>query len=217
MIRTILFDLDDTLYPYGSGIMDRIRELILLYVCTYLSLPVDQADALRREYFQTYGTTMRGLQVCHQIDPDDYLAFVHNSPLDQYLVPNPALDAALAAIAQQKVVFTNASREHAEAVLAILGVRRHFDRVLDIRDLDYESKPHTSAYRRVCDMLGVAPQECVLVEDNVRNLEPAKALGMVTVLVTADGNPAPDVVDYAIGCPEEIGRVLSQIEQADRS
>jgi len=115
------------------------------------------------------------------------------------------------------VVFTNASREHAEAVLGVLGIRSHFDRVVDIRDMDYESKPVTTAYGRICELLELESAECILVEDNVRNLEPAKKAGMITVLVAGSGggqNPAPGIVDHVLSRVEEIGRLLERIEAA---
>jgi putative hydrolase of the HAD superfamily len=211
MIRTILFDLDDTLYPRQAGVMGQIRCLMLRYLRTRLDLSPDEADALRRSYFQIYGTTLRGLQIHHQIDPDEYLRAVHDFPLQPYLEPNPTLDAVLASLPQQKVVFTNASREHAERVLDVLGIRQRFVRIVDVRDMDYQSKPEPSAYQRICKLLNVEPQECILVEDNARNLRPAKALGMVTVLVDGDGRD--DSVDYAISRIEEIGHVLEQIAQ----
>jgi putative hydrolase of the HAD superfamily len=211
MIRTILFDLDETLYPPRAGIMGQIRDQILEYICTRLRLPAEEADVLRRDYLHTYGTTMRGLQINHQIDPDEYLRYVHDIALQEYLQANRELDAVLAALPQQKVVFTNASREHAERVLGLLGVRRHFARIVDVRDMEYESKPQPAAYQRICDLLGVRPEECLIVEDNVRNLQPAKALGMTTVLVR-DGHLGPgDGVDFAINRIEEIGSVLEQI------
>lgn len=208
MIQTILFDLDDTLYPHQIGIMDQIRALMLRYLRTRFNLASEEADALRRHYFQEYGTTMRGLQINHQIDADEFLHFVHDIPLHDYLQPNPQLDVVLSTIAQNKVIFTNASREHAERVLDLLGVRRHFSRIVDIRDMDYESKPQPAAYLRICEMLDVQPEECVLVEDNVRNLRPAKALGMTTVLVLDGDEVVDDGVDYVIPRIEEIGHVL---------
>ena len=209
MIRAILFDLDETLYPRGSGVMEQIRSLMLRYLRERFNLAPEEADALRRHYFLTYGTTMRGLQLNHQIDADEFLHFVHDIPLHKYIRPNPGLDAVLASIPQQKIVFTNASREHAERVLDLLGVRPHFERIVDVCDMNYESKPQPSAYRRICEMLGVQPQECVLVEDNVRNLQPAKALGMVTVLV--DGNDPDDSAGFNIGRIEEIEDVLDAL------
>jgi putative hydrolase of the HAD superfamily len=211
MIRTLLFDLDETLYPPRAGIMGQIRDQILKYIRTRLQLPTEEADALRQRYLQTYGTTMRGLQINHQIDPDDYLHYVHDISLQEHLQENGELDLVLASLPQEKVVFTNASREHAERVLDHLGVRRHFSRIVDIRDMEYESKPQPAAYQRICDLLGVRPEECLIVEDNVRNLQPAKALGMTTVLVR-DGHPGPgDGVDYAINHIEEIGSLLQEI------
>jgi putative hydrolase of the HAD superfamily len=211
MIRTILFDLDETLYPKATGIMDEIRTLILDYIRTRLNLSQEEADSLRKQYFTTYGTTMRGLQINDHIDPDEYLHYVHDIPLERYLKPNQALDAVLASIPQDKVVFTNASREHAENVLALLGVRSHIDRIVDVRDMNYESKPQPEAYRRICDLLGVRPEECLLVEDNIRNLCPAKALGMVTVLV--DGSQKDECVDFNVKRIEEIGQVLAALER----
>jgi putative hydrolase of the HAD superfamily len=209
MIRIILFDLDDTLYPRQAGIMDQIRLLMLRYLRTHFGLSPPEADELRRQYFQTYGTTMRGLQANHQIDADEFLRYVHDIPLHNYLQPNPCLDAVLSSIPQEKVVFTNASREHAEKVLDVLGIRHHFVHIVDVRDLGYDSKPQPVAYRRVCKLLRARPEECLLVEDNLRNLRPAKDLGMTTVLVGSDG--ADDSVDYAIHRIEEIGDVLHHV------
>ena len=212
MIRAILFDLDDTLYPRQAGIMEQIRILMLEFIQARFDLSLDEANALRRRYFQEYGTTMRGLQVNHAIDADEFLDYVHNIRLEDHIQPNPALDAALASLPQQKVVFTNASREHAERVLSILGVADHFARIVDVRDVAFESKPQLAAYRRICEIIQVPPEECLLVEDNVRNLRPAKALGMTTVLVGEDNAGREDEVDYSVERIEEIGQVVQQIE-----
>jgi putative hydrolase of the HAD superfamily len=213
MIRAILFDLDDTLYPRQAGIMEEIRILMLDFIQTRFDLSRDEANALRRRYFQEYGTTMRGLQLNHAIDADEFLDYVHNIRLEDHIQPNPELDAALAALTQLKVVFTNASREHAERVLDILGVAHHFERIVDVRDVAFESKPQLAAYRRICEIIDIPPQECLLVEDNVRNLRPAKALGMTTVLVGQDSIDSDGDVDYGMERIEEIGRVVRQIER----
>lgn len=211
MIHTILFDLDETLYPPQTGVMEQIRILMLHYLGERLNLSPAEAEALQRHYFQVYGTTMRGLMINHQIDPEEFLHYVHNVPLQQYLRPNPALDAVLASLWQQKVIFTNASREHARRVLDLLGIRHHFERIVDVRDIGYESKPHPAAYRRTCHLLNVRPEECAIVEDSMRNLRPARALGMTTVLVAHDGAHTDDAVDYCIQRIEEIGNVLKDV------
>jgi putative hydrolase of the HAD superfamily len=217
MIHTVLFDLDETLYPRESGIMDEIRVLMLRYLCTRLNLSPEEAEALRRRYFQAYGTTMRGLQINHHIDADEFLQYVHDIPLQAYIQPNPDLDAVLASIPEDKVIFTNASREHAERVLALLGIRQHFSRIVDVRDVNYESKPQLEAYRRICNLLQVRPEQCVLVEDNARNLEPARALGMVTVLLRDGASGAQGSADYVLNQIEEIGTLLETIRSVSDS
>jgi putative hydrolase of the HAD superfamily len=214
MIRTILFDLDDTLYPSEAGIMNEIRKRILEFTMTRLDLPRDEADALRRKYFLEYGTSMRGLQINHEIDPDDFLHFVHDIPIHELLEPNAELDTMLSSLEQDKVIFTNASREHAERVLEVLGIRHHFSRIVDVKDLAFESKPQPSAYRRICDLLDVQANECMLVEDNVRNIRPAKAQGMTTVLVldgqATSGTEDDPSVDFALRRVEELGKMSQE-------
>lgn len=217
MIQKILFDLDDTLYPRQAGIMNRIRVLMLRYMQVRLELSPKEADQLRHRYLLTYGTTMRGLQINHQIDPEEFLHYVHDIPLDQYLQPNPELDAVLDSFPHEKIVFTNASREHAERVLDRLEIRRHFTQIVDIRDMDYESKPQVLAYRRICELLEVEPAECLLVEDNVRNLKPAKALGMVTVLVGHQEGSTDGSVDYILDRIEEIGDLMARFDRQDKT
>jgi putative hydrolase of the HAD superfamily len=96
-------------------------------------------------------------------------------------------------------------------VLAILGIRHHFDRIVDVRDMQFESKPQPSAYRRICALLDVRPEECVLVEDNIQNLKPAKAIGMATVLVHPDHPTVDGSADYVIAQVEEIANVMAQL------
>jgi putative hydrolase of the HAD superfamily len=211
MTRILLFDLDETLYPPETGVMDRFRARVQHYLCARLRLPAAEADALRRSYLQEYGTTLRGLQIHHRIDSEEYLRYVHDIPLQEFLHANPELDAALAAIPLAKVIFTNASREHAERVLALLAIRHHFARIVDVRDVEYESKPQLAAYERACGLLGVEPRDCVIVEDNVRNLRPAKALGMTTILVHDGDSQADSSVDVTIPRVELIGVALAHL------
>jgi len=194
--------------------MHEIRRRMIRYMTERLEISQEEAEALRRHYFATYGTTMRGLQLNYDIDPDEYLSYVHDIALHEFLQSNARLGAVLAALAQTKIVFTNASREHAERVLALLDIRQHFDRIVDVRDVGYICKPAPSAYQTICDLIEASPNECLLVEDNIRNLKPAKALGMVTVLVPDDGAApagAEGVVDYTIPAIEDIGEVVSRL------
>lgn len=195
--------------------MTAISELMSRYMEERLKIPSSEVPTLREHYYRTYGTTMRGLQIHYGIDPEDYLAYVHNLPLEDYIGPNRELDRVLTEIALEKAVFTNASEEHARRVLKVLGVERHFGRIIDVRAVDYVAKPDPEAYRRALELLGAQGNECLIVDDRVRNLAPAKELGMITVLVS-DENPAlqrrkPKDVDFVIDKVEEIGKVVETL------
>jgi putative hydrolase of the HAD superfamily len=212
-MRVILFDLDNTIYPLGSGVMELISQRISRFMAEQMGLPPDEVNRLRHDYWVQYGTTLRGLQIHYGVDPEEYLAFVHDIPVEDLLHPDPELDWMLAELAPEKTIFTNATTEHARRVLRALGVERHFSRVFDIRFLDYRSKPNEDAYRRVLDALSVAADQCLLVEDSARNIEPARALGMKTVLV---GEGPADGADFTIPRILDLPAVVEQLDPDDQ-
>jgi putative hydrolase of the HAD superfamily len=213
MIKYILFDLDDTLYSKKTGLMAAIGQRIHQYIQERVGLDPVAARDLRRHYFQTYGTTLKGLQVHYNVDTDEYLAYVHDVPLGDYLQPDEALDRVLTEIQAEKIVFTNATIEHAHRVLRFLGVEHHFSRIVDLRATNYQNKPRPGAYRCALDILGARPEECLMIEDSVRNLKPAKEMGMITVLVNGSGE---DGVDFAIDDVTQVGEVFRQIQDSIR-
>lgn len=204
----VVFDLDETIYPRNAGVMEAIGQRITEYLHRYLGLPYEEAVALRRRYVKEYGTTLRGLRRHHQIDADHYLEFVHDIPVDQLLHYNVRLDQALSSMDVPKVIFTNASLQHAERVLEALGIRRHFSRIIEVRDVGWEGKPAPEAYVRLVELLGTAPARIMLVEDNLRNLRPAAQLGMITVLVDGEGQGE---VDFVIDEVWQIGEVYAAL------
>lgn len=209
-IRFLLFDLDETLYPRSAGVMQNIGRLIRQFIVDEYSLTPEEADALARRYYLEYGTSMRGLLVNDNLDASRFLAYVHDFPLDT-LAPDLRLDALLASLPGEKVIFTNADQPHAERVLERLGVRQHFSRIVDVVSVGYISKPNQEAYVNCLRLLDARPEECVLIEDSARNLAPAKQLGMVTVLV--DG-PGDEAADFSIASVLELGPVIEAICRA---
>jgi putative hydrolase of the HAD superfamily len=211
--KFVLFDLDDTLYPRSVGIMTTVGERIRQFIVDTLALKADEAAALQKRYFHTYGTTLRGLQDEHHIDPDVYLAYVHDFPLDA-LQPTPELDRLLARIPLTKVIVTNASAEHAQRVLERLGIAHHFDAILDIRAFDYFCKPDPRAYERVLARLQARPEDCILIDDSARNLLPARRLGMTTILMdsaTSSQRAEEEGVDYTVTSLDGLRAVLTPL------
>lgn len=206
MIQVILFDLDDTLYATTAGLMHEISTRMNQYLITRVGIPEADVTRVRLDYWERYGTTLRGLYVERHIDAQDFLDYVHDVDISTYLQADAKLDALLARLAPQKCIFTNAPDAHARRVLAALGIGRHFSRIFDINFIQYESKPALSAYHRVLEALGVRGEECLMIDDAARNLAPARGLGMRTVWLDVKGVAEKhDGVDAVVKSIYEIG------------
>ncbi len=184
-VETWVFDLDNTLYPHHLNLWQQVDERIRTFIADFLKVPHDQAFRIQKDYYERYGTTMRGLMTEHGLKPDDYLEFVHqidHSPL----APNPALGAALAKLPGRKLILTNGTRKHAEAVMQRLQIHQLFEDVFDIAAADLDPKPLPQVYQRFLKRHDVDPRKAAMFEDLARNLEVPHALGMVTVLVVPE-------------------------------
>lgn len=219
MTRFILFDLDETLYPATSGLMPAVGVRMRLYLEQKYNLKPEDAHELQKRYYNEYGTTLRGLVLEQQINPRDYLDFVHDVDVSQFIHPDERLHAVLASIPYDKVIVTNADSPHAERVLARLGVADQFLRIFDIVFMEYECKPARGAYERVLDKLGVRGDECILVEDMARNLPTARELGIGTILimnphaVDQPGSwfPDPAAQSRPLECPSDANVCIEEI------
>jgi len=182
MLEFILFDLDNTLYPRSCGLFDHIDKLINRYLEEKVKIPAGEVDVRRRAYLQAHGTTLNGLIRHHQVDPHDYLKFVHDVPLGDYLTPDPGLKTILSELPQKKYIFSNASNEHCRKVLDFLGLQDCFTAIYDINYFNFRPKPEIEVYQELLDDIGARPEDGVMIDDMKVNLEPATALGMATIL-----------------------------------
>jgi len=181
-VETWVFDLDNTLYPHHLNLWHQVDERIRDYIARFLDVGREEAFRVQKDYYKRYGTSMRGLMTEHGMKADDFLDFVHqidHSPL----TPNPELGAALEALEGRKLILTNGTRKHADAVMHRLAIHEHFDDVFDIVAAELEPKPFPAAYDRFLARHGVEPGKAAMFEDLARNLEVPHALGMTTVLV----------------------------------
>jgi putative hydrolase of the HAD superfamily len=177
-----VFDLDNTLYPHHSNLFSQIDVKMTSYVSELLTLSREDARKLQKELYREYGTTLAGLMQRHNIDPDDFLRRVHDIDYS-WLVPDPALGAAIRQLPGRKFIFTNGNRGHAERAARQLGILDHFDDIFDIVAAGLTPKPARQTYERFAALHAVTGPNAVMFEDLARNLAVPKSLGMTTVLV----------------------------------
>jgi putative hydrolase of the HAD superfamily len=181
-VDTWVFDLDNTLYPHHVNLWRQVDARIRDFIARFLEVDPDEAFRIQKDYYRRYGTSMRGLMIEQGLEPDEFLRFVHaidHSPL----APNPELGSAIARLEGRKLILTNGTRAHAQAVLDRLAIHPHFEDVFDIVAAGLEPKPLPQTYDRFCSLHGVDPTRAAIFEDLARNLSVPHALGMTTVLV----------------------------------
>ncbi len=180
-VREWVFDLDNTLYAAGS-VYDDVGARMTAYITRETGWDLAHALVMQERYFHQYGASVTGLALHHQFDAEDFLAQVHDVDLSS-IEPDPALGALIAALPGRKFVHTNGGGGHAERVLARLELTHVFDGVMDISGAGLSPKPQPEAYERLIAAFDIDPQRAAFIEDTLRNLEPAHALGFATALV----------------------------------
>lgn len=181
-VEAWIFDLDNTLYPRHSNLFQQIDERIQDYVSRLLDVDNDNARLIQKDFYRQYGTTLRGLMSEHDVDPDDFLEFVHDidhSPVK----PDHLLADSIRRLPGRKYIFTNGSRSHAEKVAERLGFTDHFEDIFDIAAANLVPKPRAESYQRFINRFDVYPANAAMFEDLYRNLVVPKSIGMHTILV----------------------------------
>ena len=187
-----VFDLDNTLYPPSARLFDQIEIRMTAWVQQVARVDRPEADRLRKHYWRTYGTTLAGLMAEHGVDPGPYLTDVHDIALDA-LEPDPVLAAHIRALPGRRIVYTNGSAPYAERVLAARGLSGLFDAVYGVEHAGFRPKPERAAFETVFARDGITPASAAMFEDDPRNLAAPHAMGMRTVHVAPDPDPADHI------------------------
>ncbi|MGB4108599.1 MAG: pyrimidine 5'-nucleotidase [Desulfomonilia bacterium] len=189
-MKLVLLDVDDTLYPKGTGPFGLVNARIEEYVMSWCGIGREESEALRKRYIGAYGSTLGGLMRHHGVDPDDYLRKVHDVPVEDLLHRDERLKNTISGIPHDMVVFSNGSVDYVRRVLRSLDVLDLFSDLFTIEFMDYIPKPRIYPYRKLVELYGADPRDCVIVDDRPANILTAMDMGMETVLVGSDA-PVP--------------------------
>ncbi|KAG7364066.1 HAD-like domain containing protein [Nitzschia inconspicua] len=225
-ITTIIFDVDDTLYDVSTGFTaHRNGEVIWKYMVDHLGFENEQeARKVRDEYFAKYHSTAKALTVAQQEGKlpsgapkfdTEHMAQYWADNLDYSLLggEKKELHNALASCPLQMVAFSNGPRIYVQRVLESLGLWDLFghERLFAVDDVLPYCKPEAEAFGIIFEKLGIErPEVCIMVEDSMKNIRQAKALGMKTILITGSNEDGrilpqdkPEATDPTVDCSME--------------
>ena len=184
-MQDLLIDLDNTVYPEDSNIFIQIDLKMKSFIAEYLNVSLDEAFKIQKKYFINNGTTLRGLMLYHNVQPEKFLNYVHDIDLTN-IKKNKELGHELKKYNGKKIIFTNGSDQHAKKVLSQIGLNNTIDNIFDIIKADYIPKPEILTYQKVINEYRLDPRNTIMIDDLPNNLRTAKELGMKTVLIKKD-------------------------------
>jgi putative hydrolase of the HAD superfamily len=209
-ITTIIFDVDDTLYDVGTGFTaHRNGEGAQGFMVKNLNFPtMEAAKVVRDEYFEKYHSTAKALEMaekdgrlpaCNRKESLNNGKIFHAKDLAEYWATNldfsilngpyEELRDTMSSIPLNTIGFSNGPRKYVIRVLRELGLWELFgeDKLFAVDDVLPFCKPEKEAFDVIFSKLNIRPENCIMVEDSMKNTRMAKKLGMKTILVLGKG------------------------------
>jgi putative hydrolase of the HAD superfamily len=211
-----IFDMDGTLYEFEGGPIDfsrteaysKIIDNGIEFIAQKLAVSRQKATTIRKAIVEKYANDISiGLEKEYGIDKLSYFNTVWNVDASKYVKYDPELKSLFESLSCKKAVLSAAPRIWVKRVLNQLQISDLVDEIWtgegDIR------KPSKEAYFAVVHKFGFVPAECVVLDDEIKNIKAAKAFGMGTIFVSnqASKEDVPEA-DHVIKNIYEIRNIM---------
>ncbi len=191
-IDTLIFDMDDTLYPASLGHDKKIEANQKTLMLTDKKYEFGSENFSIEDYMK-YGFDVLRRQ--KNFNWDGCLQFVCNRDMSD-INANPELKKILNDINHKKIIFTNSHPKQMGEILERMDLTDSFDLKIDPSNLNFYFKPELKSFELFFEKTNVNPKTSAFFEDNMKNLAVAKKLGMTTVLISEKGEK-PEYCDYS--------------------
>ncbi len=191
MVKALLLDLDNTLYPESAQIGEGFTRRLKAFVSNYLGVSMDEASSLRDENLKRYSTTLEWLKKgCGLTDDDAYFAAIHPESEADEVPKDPKLRPFLSSINMPLILLTNSPYFHAERILKHLDVFDLFSGIYDITWNDGQGKPYPSSFLNPLAASSLEPKDALFVDDSLKYVLGYREVGGKAILVDETGRRA---------------------------
>ena len=145
-----LFDYDLTLYGEEERfVLNSLDHRIAEFVQKTVGGTFESATEIRKDYLHRFGTTLSGLMAMNGTHPDDFFDFIHEPEYLIYPKVAPEKLELLKSLVGHRFVFTNGRGDWSRAGMAHMQLDSAIEDVFDLKLMDWEGKPHVSAYDKI--------------------------------------------------------------------
>lgn len=103
-------------------------------------------------------------------------------------------------------VATATDLERTEKYLQKVGLREYFDRLISATQVK-EGKPSPDIYIYACEQLGLAPEECIAVEDSPNGVKSAYGAGCRVIMVPDQTEPDEELSKLLYACVDSLDKI----------
>lgn len=194
--NNLIWDLDNTLYRITPEFADMLDEATAVAAIEDLGVPLsfDEAKAKVKESYATYRDGGEIFVREYGISPKDMFFAYHKRKPIEPIVPYEGVLEKLSNIPLNQYIFSTSTHEVCEKILHHIGLYDFFKgRFFSVEDFEcYKKNENSDVYKKLCEKLGIRPNDCIFVDDSYSNLEFAKEIGMTTVRIYYNSNSVKD-------------------------
>ena len=184
MIKYLIFDLDNTIYPSTALINQQIPQRMISFVAKFLNLSFEEAKVLRSQRLPHYGSTLEWLSTEHNLtNYNDFLFSVHPEEEINELPQIQGLRELLTSIDLPKAILTNGPKFHAQRVLEFYNIQDCFSNIYGIVENQLKGKPHPQAYLNILEKENFTLEETLFFDDHPKYVAGFMNIGGNAILV----------------------------------
>ncbi len=208
MIKTVIFDVDNTLYSYTDA-HEAAFEALSMYADKKLGLSRDVFECLHKKTEDTLREYMGNVAALHNrciryqimLESQGLPLYPHVLEMNDLYwdillkaaVPSPGVPEALKRLKRQGIhigIGTDMTARMQFKKLAVLGLLSHIDFLVSSEEAGAE-KPEKAFFARCLDKAGVPGQECLFVGDSLKkDVYGAMNAGLRAAWYCPKGDPA---------------------------
>lgn len=191
-IRSIVFDLDGTLY-LRPEVGEEVFTAASALVASSRGISVTQAKQMltraRKRLTETLEETPTLTHTCQELGVDIrefHRALLEGVHPERYIEPDPILYALLDSLRSgyDLYLYTNNSLPLSQKILALLGIEDLFNRLYTI-EFTWSPKPDPESFHQVLEDIGGPPESFLFVGDRPQvDLKIAESLDIPTLVIS---------------------------------
>lgn len=194
--KVLIFDLDATLYYVGNKIEKLCDRKVISYIVKNLHLSEDKADSLVKSLREKYRYDSEAISDNYSLPQREFVEYICDVSTDD-IYQDKELDAILKQISNAKYILTDSTQKHTKDVLTKMGVdKNNFIYIYDAHDMNYIFKYRKECFEKFLAKFSLQADDCIMFEDNAKNLEVAKSCGMTSIYIKPDQTEKPWFADY---------------------